>query len=201
MNIKTNIGLVPEEEFRDIQAVQFGFDDYEDMQRKGYNIEDRARTFSVTFKASVAEEGVEDFKKAIDHHIERIVDMDSWPEIRGISEAKAKEIPKANTMEDTIVVYIPENQIFMKIEKGIGDFLQEDYDEGYTDAVNIYTYYYSGTPIEGDILDDDGGVMMLKESVEENYIKNGVFEKDMYIRDCIQFIYDKPYDYIEIKGR
>lgn len=201
MRIKTNIGLVPKEELRDIQAVQLGFDDYEDMKKNGLKIEEKARTFSVTFNAEVLEDSAEEFKRSVDHHIDRIIDLDSWPEIIGIEKAKVEEIAKTKSCEDEITIYIPEVKSFMKIEKSIGDFLQEDYEEGYVDGVNVYTYYFSGSPIEGDILDDDGGVMMLKEKVEDTYNTDGLFDKDRYIRDCIEFIYDRPYDYIEIQSR
>lgn len=36
--IKTNIGDVPLEDFLEIQAVQYGFDSYEDMQSEGLSV-------------------------------------------------------------------------------------------------------------------------------------------------------------------
>ena len=34
--VQTNIGKIPVEEYRDIAAMQRGFDDYEDMYNQGY---------------------------------------------------------------------------------------------------------------------------------------------------------------------
>ena len=34
--IKTNIGLIPKEDYLDIKAIQLGFEDYEDMNLQGY---------------------------------------------------------------------------------------------------------------------------------------------------------------------
>jgi hypothetical protein len=36
--VKTNIGEIPIEDYRDIKAQQFGFDDYEDMYSQGYRL-------------------------------------------------------------------------------------------------------------------------------------------------------------------
>ena len=36
--VKTNIGEMPLEEYRDIKARQFGFDDYDDMYCKGFRL-------------------------------------------------------------------------------------------------------------------------------------------------------------------
>ena len=37
--IKTNIGTMPVEDYLDIQAMQSGFDSYEDMKKQGYSID------------------------------------------------------------------------------------------------------------------------------------------------------------------
>lgn len=37
--IKTNIGEIPIEDYCDIVAMQYGFDDYEDMKNQGYIID------------------------------------------------------------------------------------------------------------------------------------------------------------------
>lgn len=39
MYIETNIGQIPVEDYLDIKAMQYGFDDYEDMQKNGLHIE------------------------------------------------------------------------------------------------------------------------------------------------------------------
>lgn len=38
--IKTNVGEMPIEDYRDIKACQLGFDDYEDMYKRGYRFGD-----------------------------------------------------------------------------------------------------------------------------------------------------------------
>lgn len=37
--IKTNIGNMSVEDYLEIQAMQYGFDSYEDMKKQGYNID------------------------------------------------------------------------------------------------------------------------------------------------------------------
>lgn len=37
--IKTNLGEIPEEDYLDMMAIQYGFDDYEDMRSQGYIID------------------------------------------------------------------------------------------------------------------------------------------------------------------
>lgn len=37
--IKTNMGVMPLEDYLDIRARQCGFDDYEDLKRNGYDVE------------------------------------------------------------------------------------------------------------------------------------------------------------------
>lgn len=39
MRVRTNIGLVPMEEYLDIKARSYGFDDYEELKAHGYHIE------------------------------------------------------------------------------------------------------------------------------------------------------------------
>lgn len=39
MRVRTNIGLVPMEEYLDIKARSYGFDDYEDLKAHGCHIE------------------------------------------------------------------------------------------------------------------------------------------------------------------
>ena len=38
--VKTNIGEMPIEDYRDIKARQLGFDDYDDMYSQGYRLGD-----------------------------------------------------------------------------------------------------------------------------------------------------------------
>lgn len=38
--VKTNIGEMPIEDYRDIKARQLGFEDYEDMYEQGYRLGD-----------------------------------------------------------------------------------------------------------------------------------------------------------------
>lgn len=37
--VETNMGSIPREDYLDIRAQQYGFDDYEDMQRQGYSLD------------------------------------------------------------------------------------------------------------------------------------------------------------------
>lgn len=37
--VKTNIGLIPESDYLDMMAMQYGFENYEDMRSEGYYIE------------------------------------------------------------------------------------------------------------------------------------------------------------------
>ena len=37
--VKTNMGTMPVEDYLEIQAMQFGFDSYEDMKKQGYSID------------------------------------------------------------------------------------------------------------------------------------------------------------------
>lgn len=39
--VKTNIGEMPIEDYRDIKARQFGFDDYDDMYSQGFRFGDK----------------------------------------------------------------------------------------------------------------------------------------------------------------
>lgn len=39
--VKTNIGEMPIEDYRDIKARQFGFEDYDDMYSQGYRFGDK----------------------------------------------------------------------------------------------------------------------------------------------------------------
>lgn len=38
MMIKTNIGEIPIEDYLDIKALQYGFDDYADMKSNGFSL-------------------------------------------------------------------------------------------------------------------------------------------------------------------
>lgn len=49
------------------------------------------KTVTITFKANVDDNGVEELKRCVDHHIERLIDLDSWPEIQAIYNATLKE--------------------------------------------------------------------------------------------------------------
>ena len=49
------------------------------------------KTVTITFKAEVDDNGVEELKRCVDHHIDRLLDLDSWPEIRTVYDANLKE--------------------------------------------------------------------------------------------------------------
>jgi hypothetical protein len=39
--VKTNMGEIPIEDYRDIKAQQFGFEDYEDMVSQGFYLDEK----------------------------------------------------------------------------------------------------------------------------------------------------------------
>jgi hypothetical protein len=49
-----------------------------------------AKVFKVTFEM-LYEGDEENIKKVIDHHIDRLIDLDSWPEIKEIYNAQIEE--------------------------------------------------------------------------------------------------------------
>lgn len=46
------------------------------------------QNFVFIMNLSVKDEAVEDLKKAIDHNICALVDLDGWPEVTGVWDAK-----------------------------------------------------------------------------------------------------------------
>ena len=50
------------------------------------------RTIEVNFLMEVEDNVVEEVKKSVDHHIERLIDLESWPEIKNVYHATAKEV-------------------------------------------------------------------------------------------------------------
>lgn len=49
------------------------------------------KTVTITFKADVDDNGVEELKRCVDHHIEGLLDLNSWPEIQTVYNANLKE--------------------------------------------------------------------------------------------------------------
>ncbi len=49
------------------------------------------KTIEVNFLMEVEDNAVEKVKKSVDHHIERLIDLESWPEIKSVYHAIAKE--------------------------------------------------------------------------------------------------------------
>lgn len=49
------------------------------------------KTIEVNFLMEVEDNAVEEVKKSVDHHIERLIDLESWPEIKNVYRATAKE--------------------------------------------------------------------------------------------------------------
>ena len=39
--VKTNLGEIPDKDYLDIIAIQYGFDSYEDMKSQGYTIDNK----------------------------------------------------------------------------------------------------------------------------------------------------------------
>jgi hypothetical protein len=50
------------------------------------------RTIEVKFLMEVEDNAVEEVKKSVDHHIERLIDLENWPEIKSVYHATAKEV-------------------------------------------------------------------------------------------------------------
>lgn len=50
------------------------------------------RTIEVNFLMEVEDNAVEEVKKSVDHHIERLIDLESWPEIKSVYHATVKEV-------------------------------------------------------------------------------------------------------------
>lgn len=50
------------------------------------------KTIEVNFLMEVEDNAVEEVKKSVDHHIERLIDLESWSEIKSVYRATAKEI-------------------------------------------------------------------------------------------------------------
>ncbi len=96
-------------------------------------------------------------------------------------------------MRDNRTVYIPEIGRFLYCAEGTGDnLLAEDIAEGYVDYVYIESYIYDGL---GQMIEDNGGQLMLKKSFHETYKT-----EDEYIKASMELIYDKVFEnYIVIK--
>ena len=50
------------------------------------------KTIEVNFLMEVEDNAVEEVKKSVDHHIERLIDLESWPEIKSVYHTTAKEV-------------------------------------------------------------------------------------------------------------
>lgn len=50
------------------------------------------KTIEVNFLMEVENNAVEEVKKSVDHHIERLIDLESWPEIKSVYHATTKEV-------------------------------------------------------------------------------------------------------------
>ena len=68
-----------------------------------------------------------------------------------------------------ISIYLPESDSFVRIAEGDGSNLSsEDEEEGYVDYVMIYEYEYE----QGELVETDGGQMMLYNSFGEVFGDN-----------------------------
>lgn len=50
------------------------------------------KTIEVNFLMEIEDNAVEEVKKSVDHHIERLIDLESWPEIKSVYHATVKEV-------------------------------------------------------------------------------------------------------------
>ena len=53
--VKTNIGEIPIEDYRDIKARQLGFDDYDDMVSKGYHLDEDPKVKKTMYRVTIIE--------------------------------------------------------------------------------------------------------------------------------------------------
>lgn len=94
-------------------------------------------------------------------------------------------------MNNEVTIYIPKIGVFMEISEGSGDnLLPEDEEEGYVDYINYEIYEYVQM---GEMKNIDGGMLMLTELFVDKY-----HEESEFIKDVIQFHYDKDYEYVII---
>lgn len=47
------------------------------------------KSVKITFTAEVEDDKVDELKKNVDHHLDYLIDFDSWPEIKNVHDAKA----------------------------------------------------------------------------------------------------------------
>lgn len=96
--------------------------------------------------------------------------------------AREKATGKIPNGFDDLCVFVPSERQIICIQEGSGDNLSdEDLDEGYVDYI-----YYTQYSLE-DFEEEDGGMMLLTELVQEKYKR---------LADCLpdlmDFIYDDP---------
>lgn len=98
-------------------------------------------------------------------------------------------------MKREMMVYIPELKVFLYAGEGTGDnLLKEDIEEGFVDYVNIETYTYE----DRQLVEDDGGMLMLTELFDDAYKDDDVGER--LIKDVMDYMFEcTDYAYVEIK--
>ena len=50
------------------------------------------KTARVSFDIDIDEEAVDELKRAVDHHMESLVDLEGWPEIHYVHNARVETI-------------------------------------------------------------------------------------------------------------
>ena len=91
-----------------------------------------------------------------------------------------------------MMVYMPENGLFLNAIEGTGDiFLLDDREEGYVDYVYITVYEWDGD----ELVEFDGGMMMLTELFDDKYGN----DNRSLIKDSMEFMDYNVSDYVEIK--
>lgn len=95
-------------------------------------------------------------------------------------------------MKNETMIYIPDLKVFMRVSEGTGDnLLDEDRELGYVDYVNIDTYVWNGD----ELVEDDGGLMLLKEYFTDKYAT-----EQEYIRDAMEFMFGyRDFECVEIE--
>lgn len=61
--------------------------------------EKKMKTMEINFKVVVDEDAVDELKKCINHHIDRLLDLENWPEIRSVYDAKIIENKKNKDLD------------------------------------------------------------------------------------------------------
>lgn len=145
----------------------------------------RSGNFSETYEPDI-DAGILFILKTLFNHIYEYEIVESP---RRNTKAKHKE----KIMSNEITVYIPSLGLFLMASEGSGDNLtQEDIDNGSVDYTYIEVYEYK----DRDLVESDGGLLLLDKPFKEKYPD---------IKDCINdvmtFMFNEVHDYVVIESK